>query len=100
MLTPDGVDERPINPISLALGAGSTFVARVFAGDGKHMRKIIKIAMEHEGFAFIDVLSPCVTFNKLNTNDWFKERVYKLEDLNAVDERGNLLAKLMSLLGI
>lgn len=82
MLTPDGVDERPINPISLALGAGSTFVARVFAGDSKHMRKIIKIAMEHEGFAFIDVLSPCVTFNKLNTYDWFKERVYKLEDIN------------------
>lgn len=82
LLTPEGVEERPVNPISLALGAGSTFVARVFAGDGKHMRKIIKTAMEHDGFAFIDVLSPCVTFNKLNTYDWFKERVYKLEEVN------------------
>ncbi|OLS26922.1 MAG: 2-oxoglutarate oxidoreductase subunit KorB [Candidatus Heimdallarchaeota archaeon LC_2] len=82
MLTPEGVDVRPINPISLALGAGSTFVARVFAGDSKHMRKIIKIAMKHKGFAFIDVLSPCVTFNKLNTFDWFKERVYKLDEID------------------
>jgi 2-oxoglutarate ferredoxin oxidoreductase subunit beta len=80
LVTPEGVGERPVNPVSLALGAGTTFVARGFSGDGKHLQSIIEQAFEHKGFAFIDVLSPCVTFNRLNTYEYFKERVYKLED--------------------
>ena len=82
LTTPQGVDERPINPITLSLGAGATFVARGFSGDNKHLQMIIEQALEHKGFSFIDVLSPCVTFNKLNTYDWFRNRVYKLEDEN------------------
>jgi 2-oxoglutarate ferredoxin oxidoreductase subunit beta len=80
LTTPEGVDERPVNPLMLALGAGATFVARGFSGDNKHLQWIIEQALNHKGFAFVDVLSPCVTFNKLNTFDWFKNRVYKLEE--------------------
>jgi len=80
LTTPEGVDEHPVNPISLALGAGASFVARGFSGEGKHLQYLIEQAFNHKGFAFIDVLSPCVTFNRLNTYDWFKGRVYKLED--------------------
>ncbi|MDH5646946.1 MAG: 2-oxoacid ferredoxin oxidoreductase, partial [Candidatus Heimdallarchaeota archaeon] len=47
-----------------------------------HLRYLIERALNHKGFSFIDVLSPCVTFNKLNTFQWFKQRVYKLEDIN------------------
>jgi 2-oxoglutarate ferredoxin oxidoreductase subunit beta len=80
LTTPEGVGDRPINPIALALGSGATFVARGFSGDNKHLQSIIEQALQHRGFAFIDVLSPCVTFNKLNTYDWFRDRVYKLEE--------------------
>jgi len=80
LTTPEGVDERPVNGVSLALGAGATFVARGFTGDSKHLSMIIEEALKHKGFSFIDVLSPCVTFNRLNTFEWFKDRVYRLED--------------------
>lgn len=76
--TPDGVEENPINPITLSLGAGCNFVARGFSGKTRHLENLIKEGIEHPGFAFIDDLSPCVTFNKLNTYGWFKERVYDL----------------------
>ncbi|MCY3410683.1 MAG: 2-oxoacid ferredoxin oxidoreductase [Candidatus Heimdallarchaeota archaeon] len=80
LTTPEGVGETPINPITLALGAGASFVARGFSGDGQHLQNIVEEALSHKGFSLVDVLSPCVTFNKLNTYDWFKERVYRLED--------------------
>lgn len=78
--TPHGVIEQPVNPAAVAITTGATFVARVFAGDLLHMRKIMKEAIEHKGFSLIDVLQPCVTFNKLNTYDFFTKRVYKLEE--------------------
>jgi 2-oxoglutarate ferredoxin oxidoreductase subunit beta len=82
LTTPEGVDERPINPIALALGAGASLVGRGFTGDGKHLQGLIETGLNHKGFSFIDTLSPCVTFNKLNTYDWFKERIYKLSEEN------------------
>ncbi|MHA2278772.1 MAG: thiamine pyrophosphate-dependent enzyme [Candidatus Kariarchaeaceae archaeon] len=81
-ITPDGVDERPINPITLALSGGATFVARGFSGEVKHLEDLIIEAINHKGFSFIDVLSPCVTFNKINTYKFFKDRVYNLQDEN------------------
>jgi 2-oxoglutarate ferredoxin oxidoreductase subunit beta len=78
--TPFGSVEGPINPISLALSAGATFVARGFSGDQKHLTDLIKQGLEHKGFSFIDVFSPCVTYNHDNTYPWFKQRVKKLED--------------------
>jgi 2-oxoglutarate ferredoxin oxidoreductase subunit beta len=78
--TPRGCAEMPINPIALGIVSGATYVARAFSGDPKHMSRIIANAIAHRGFALIDCLSPCVTYNKLNTYPWFKERVYRLED--------------------
>ena len=77
--TPEGVIENPIDPIALALASGATYVARGFSGDVKHMADLIANGISHKGFAFVDALSPCVTYNKINTFDFFRQRVYKLE---------------------
>ncbi|MCD6402923.1 MAG: 2-oxoacid:ferredoxin oxidoreductase subunit beta [Candidatus Aenigmarchaeota archaeon] len=76
--TPHGNPEEPLNPIALMLVSGATFVARGFAGDLKHLQELLKEAIKHKGFAFIDVLQPCVTFN--DTFKFYRERVYKLEE--------------------
>ena len=78
--TPRGNAEMPINPIALALVSGATYVARGFSGEPEHMARLIAGAIAHRGFALIDVFSPCVTYNKINTYPFFKQRVYKLED--------------------
>ncbi|MBX9942285.1 MAG: 2-oxoacid:ferredoxin oxidoreductase subunit beta [Candidatus Obscuribacterales bacterium] len=78
--TPQGNIEMPLNPLALALTAGATYVARGFSGEQKQLAEIIAGAIEHKGFSLVDVFSPCVTYNKVNTYPWFKERVYKLED--------------------
>ena len=77
--TPDGVIEAPIDPVALALASGATYIARGFSGDVKHLADLIANGIRHRGFAFVDVLSPCVTYNKINTFDFFRQRVYKLE---------------------
>lgn len=78
--TPTGNVETPLNPIALAITAGATYVARGFSGEQKHLVDLIAGGMAHRGFALIDVHSPCVTYNKVNTYSFFKERIYKLED--------------------
>ena len=78
--TPFGNIEGPIYPITMALAAGATFVARGFSGDQKHLTDLIKQAIQHKGFSFLDVFSPCVTYNKDNTFQWFRPRVKRLED--------------------
>jgi 2-oxoglutarate/2-oxoacid ferredoxin oxidoreductase subunit beta len=77
--TPTGVIEKPIEPVSLALASGATYVARGFSGDVKHLTDLVANGIAHKGFAFVDVMSPCVTYNKINTFDYFRQRVYKLE---------------------
>ncbi len=77
--TPEGVIEEAVNPLALAISAGATFVSRGFAGDGPHLTKLISAAIEHQGFSLVDILQPCVTFNKANTFAWYRERVYKLK---------------------
>ncbi len=78
--TPFGVLETPYNPLANALINGATYIARGFAGDLPHLSKLIEGAVKHKGFALIDVFQPCVSFNKINTYQWFRERVYRLED--------------------
>jgi 2-oxoglutarate/2-oxoacid ferredoxin oxidoreductase subunit beta len=73
---------RPLNPLALAITSGATYVARGFSGENKQLADLIAGGLAHRGFALIDVFSPCVTYNKVNTYPWFKERVYKLEDEN------------------
>jgi 2-oxoglutarate/2-oxoacid ferredoxin oxidoreductase subunit beta len=82
---PFGNLESPVNPISLALAAGATFVARGFSADQKHLTELIKRGIEHKGFSFIDIFSPCVTYNHDNTFQWFRPRVKKLEDNPSYD---------------
>lgn len=78
--TPEGVIEVPINPLSIGISAGGSFISRGFVGDPQQLTELIVKAVEHDGFALVDVLQNCVSFNKINTLSWFKERVYKLED--------------------
>ncbi|MBI3088379.1 MAG: 2-oxoacid ferredoxin oxidoreductase [Candidatus Omnitrophica bacterium] len=78
--TPEGTIEIPLNPVALALTCGATYVARGFSGENLQLANLMKGAIEHKGFALVDVFSPCVTYNKHNTYPWFKERIYKLED--------------------
>lgn len=84
--TPHGVIEYPVNPIRLALSSDCTFVARGFTGDVPHLTDLIIAATQHKGFALIDVFQPCVSFNKINTHEFFKERVYKLEEVEGYDK--------------
>jgi 2-oxoglutarate ferredoxin oxidoreductase subunit beta len=83
--TPSGVLEWPVNPTGLAIAQGATFVARGFAGDIDQLEDLIVQAVEHRGFAVVDVFQPCVTFNKINTFGWFRDRVYKLEEEDGYD---------------
>jgi 2-oxoglutarate ferredoxin oxidoreductase subunit beta len=75
-----GVMLEQLNPLALAIALDASFVARGFAGDGEFLKELMKQAIEHKGFALLDILQPCVTFNKWNTFKWYKERVYHLED--------------------
>ena len=78
--TPFGSVEQPVNPITSAIMSGATFVARAYSGDVRQMTDLIQQGIKHKGFSLIDIFSPCVTFNLVNTHDFFKERVKKLED--------------------
>jgi len=80
--TPAGQIEQPFHPLQVAIAQGATFVARGFTGDTKHLKEIFKKAIQHKGFSLVDVLQPCITWNKENTFDWYRKRVYKLEDQN------------------
>lgn len=75
-----GVVMEPFNPLATALSLGATFVARVFAGDIMQSKEIIKAAIQHKGYALVDVFQPCVVFNKQNTYQWFKQNTYYLDE--------------------
>jgi 2-oxoglutarate/2-oxoacid ferredoxin oxidoreductase subunit beta len=83
--SPYGNMDTPVNPLTLALSAGATFVGRGFSGEQKHLTELIKQAIQHKGFSFLDIFSPCVTYNKDNTFQWFRPRVKKLEEDAAYD---------------
>ncbi len=76
----NGTYAEPFNPVAVAIALDASFVARAFAGDYEQTRDIIKQAIAHKGYSIVDILQPCVTFNKVNTYKWFKERTYYLEE--------------------
>jgi len=78
-ITPRGVILEHLSPLSLALSAGAGFIARGFAQDTDHLTDLILAGIHYKGFALIDVLQPCVTFNRKNTYEWYAERVYTLD---------------------
>ena len=70
----------PLNPISLAISLGANFVARAFSGDKEHLTLIMSEAIKHKGYSLVDIFQPCVSFNKVNNFQWYKKRVYKLDE--------------------
>ncbi|MFQ6069608.1 MAG: 2-oxoacid:ferredoxin oxidoreductase subunit beta [Candidatus Aminicenantales bacterium] len=77
--TPYGAKERPLDGIKIALAAGGTFIARGFSGEPSHLVKLFLRALKHRGFAFVEVLSPCVTQNRMDTYKWFKNHILRID---------------------
>jgi 2-oxoglutarate ferredoxin oxidoreductase subunit beta len=90
--SPDGAIEYAVNPMTLAISGGATFVARAFSSEPKHLAQVMAQAIQHKGYALVDVLQPCVTYNKVNTNAWYKEHVYHLEEDQSYDPSNRLMA--------
>jgi 2-oxoglutarate ferredoxin oxidoreductase subunit beta len=78
-LSPGGNPNLPLNPLALAITMGAPFAARGFAGDKEHLAALIREAILFKGTSVVDILQPCVSFNKINTYAWYRERVFKLE---------------------
>ncbi|HHV26824.1 MAG TPA: 2-oxoacid:ferredoxin oxidoreductase subunit beta [Tissierellia bacterium] len=76
----DGVKVEQLNPLALAMTMGAGFVARGFSGDIPHLVEIMKEAINYKGYALVDILQPCVVWNKVNTFAWYKKRVYHLPE--------------------
>lgn len=90
--TPKGNIEKNVAPLELALSSGATFVAQGFSSDIKGLTKLIEDAINHDGFSFVNVFSPCVTYNKINTYDWFKEHLTSVDDIENYDSTDKQLA--------
>lgn len=82
-----GVYTEPFNPLAVAIALDASFVARVFIGDPEKAKEIFKRAITHKGYALVDVFQPCITFNKQNTFQWFKENTYYLDDAHDCKNR-------------
>ncbi|MFQ5811896.1 MAG: thiamine pyrophosphate-dependent enzyme [Anaerolineae bacterium] len=80
--SPEGAIDRPVPPLGLAIAAGATFVARGYPGELRHLVWLIGEALQHPGYALVDVLQPCVTFHRTSSYDFYNPRVYKLEETN------------------
>jgi len=78
--SPDGTNMPPVNPLALALASGATFIAQSFSSDSKRHAEIVQAAVEHDGFGFVNVYSPCVTFNDVDTYDYFRDSLVDLKE--------------------
>ncbi|MCJ7693456.1 MAG: thiamine pyrophosphate-dependent enzyme [Sedimentisphaerales bacterium] len=83
----NGVFLEPFNPLAVAIALDAGFVARAYSGDVQQTKEILKRAISHKGYALVDIFQPCVTFNKLNTYQWFRENTYYLEDSYEPNDR-------------
>ncbi|MBF0226933.1 MAG: 2-oxoacid:ferredoxin oxidoreductase subunit beta [Desulfobacterales bacterium] len=77
---PNGVISEPFNPLHIAISLEAGFVARGFSGNKEHLSILIQEGIKHKGFSLIDILQPCVSFNKMNTFNWYKKRVYEIDE--------------------
>lgn len=95
--TPQGSIESALSPLEMALSVGATFVAQSFSSDLKQLTSLIEAGIKHKGFSLINVFSPCVTFNKINTYDWFKENIVNLDTIEGYDPANRIgaMTKLM-----
>ncbi len=83
----NGVILEPFNPLAVAIAQDASFVARAYSGHQDESREIIKKAIQHRGYALVDMLHPCVSFNKLNNRDWYRENTYYLDDSHDPEDR-------------
>jgi len=83
--TPAGNIENALVPTQIALAAGITYLAQGFSSDVNQLVRLIQQGIEHKGFSLINVFSPCVTYNKINTYDWYKENVFNLDQVPDYD---------------
>lgn len=90
--TPKGSTESPLSAMELALASGATFVAQGFSQNVKELTSLIEQGIQHQGFSFINVFSPCVTFNKTNTYEWYKQHLTSLQDINDYNSSNRLQA--------
>ncbi|MCW3991870.1 MAG: thiamine pyrophosphate-dependent enzyme [Candidatus Bathyarchaeota archaeon] len=88
-----GVTNEPLNPLALAIALNASFVARAFIGDLEESRELMEMAINHKGFALLDIFQPCVTYNRVNTFQWFKENTYYLDDSHNPTDRVAAFAK-------
>lgn len=89
--TPGGA-HQPLNPLAVAIATNASFVARGYAGDIPYLSQIIEAAILHKGFALVDILQPCVSFNRVNTYEYFQKRVYKIDDETGYDPANRMKA--------
>lgn len=80
---PRGVINEPLNPLALSIALDASFVARTFVGNKEHFSRIVSAAINHMGFSVVDVMQPCVTFNRVNTFKFYKDRLYDVEEENS-----------------
>ncbi|MBO9128901.1 2-oxoacid:ferredoxin oxidoreductase subunit beta [Bacillus sp. 165] len=90
--TPQGSVESALSVMEMALTAGATFVAQSFSSDLKELTSLIEEGIKHDGFSLINVFSPCVTYNKVNTYDWFKENIVRLSGIEGYDPSNRMTA--------
>lgn len=83
----EGVASEPFNPLAVAIALDASFVARTFIGEPAKTKDIIKQAITHKGFAVVDIFQPCVSFNKVNTYQWFRDNTYWLPDTHDPQDR-------------
>lgn len=88
----EGVILEPIRPLEMAIALGAGFVARGYSADSGHLTSLILEGIRHKGFALIDVLQPCVSFNKKNTYEWYSKRIYKVNDDPSYDPSDRIAA--------
>lgn len=82
-----GVTNEPLNPLSLAVALDASFIARAFIGDLEETKELLKRAISHKGFALLDIFQPCVTYNQVNTYQWFRENTHYLDDAHNPKDR-------------
>ena len=89
--SPQGNREYPIDGVKIALAAGATFVARGFSGNIQQLVDLTKKAIQHKGFSYLEVLSPCVTFNRIATYQWFREHTIDVNTIEKYDPTDMIL---------
>ncbi len=92
---PDGSQNLPLNPALVAIASGARFVARAFSGKKAHLISVMKQAIQYPGYALVDILQPCISFNKVNTFAWYNERVYELDETYNPENKLSALEKSM-----